>query len=194
MAMADDPFKDGALESVDLKKPHSDIDVSGDEEVNDNPIEQVRLTVPITDDPKQPALTFRTWVLGLLTCSILAFVNQFFGYRQNQLYIGSVSAQILVLPIGRLMAATLPDRKFRVPFTNWSFTMNPGPFTLKEHVLITIFAGSGSNSVYAVGIVNIVKAFYHRQLNPYAGYLLSMTTQVPAYTHLFSFFPHQILI
>ncbi|CAI0389092.1 unnamed protein product [Linum tenue] len=87
------------------------------EEVNDNTIEQVRLTVPITDDPTQPVLTFRTWVLGILACAILSFVNQFFGYRQNQLFVGSVSVQIVVLPLGKLMAATLPTRKFKIsPF------------------------------------------------------------------------------
>ncbi|PNX60088.1 oligopeptide transporter 1-like protein, partial [Trifolium pratense] len=32
------------------------IDDDDDKEVNDSPIEQVRLTVPITDDPTQPAL------------------------------------------------------------------------------------------------------------------------------------------
>ncbi|KAK7840336.1 oligopeptide transporter 1 [Quercus suber] len=39
---------------------------TGDED-NDSPIEQVRLTVPPTDDPTQPTLTFRTWVLGLIS-------------------------------------------------------------------------------------------------------------------------------
>ncbi|XP_044462609.1 oligopeptide transporter 1-like [Mangifera indica] len=152
-----------------------------DEEINDNPIEEVRLTVPITDDPKQPALTFRTWVLGLSSCILLAFVNQYFGYHQNQLYVGSLSAQILVLPIGKLMAATLPDKQFRIPFTAWSFSLNPGPFSLKEHALITIFANCGSNGVYAVGIVTIAKVFYHRQLNPVAAMLLVQTTQLLGY-------------
>lgn len=149
-----------------------------DEEVSDNPIEEVRLTVPITDDPSIPALTFRTWVLGLTSCCLLAFVNQFFGYRQNQLYIGSVSAQILVLPIGKLMAATLPTKPIRVPFTQWSFSMNPGPFNLKEHVLITIFAGCGSSGVYAVSIITIVKAFYKRSLHAVPAMMLVQTTQV----------------
>lgn len=144
--------------------------------MNDSPIEQVRLTVPITDDPTLPCLTFRTWFLGIISCSVLAFLNQFFGYRQNPLYISSVSAQILVLPIGRLMAATLPTKPIRV--FRWSFSLNPGPFNLKEHVLITIFANSGSNSVYAVSIITIVKAFYRRRLNPIAAMLLTQTTQV----------------
>ncbi|XP_057956720.1 oligopeptide transporter 5-like [Malania oleifera] len=151
------------------------------EEVNDCPVEQVRLTVPITDDPTLPALTFRTWVLGLISCALLAFLNQFFGYRTNNLYISSVSAQILVLPLGKIMASTLPKKRFRVPLTGWSFSLNPGPFNLKEHVLITIFANSGSNSVYAVNIITIVKAFYHRKLHPVAALLLSLTTQMLGY-------------
>lgn len=148
------------------------------EEANDSPIEQVRLTVPITDDPTLPCLTFRTWVLGITSCALLAFANQFFGYRQNILSVTSVSAQIVVLPVGRLMAAILPNKVIRFPRTKWSFSLNPGPFNLKEHVLITIFANSGSNPVYAVGIITIVKAFYHGNIDAVPAMLLSQTTQV----------------
>ncbi|GMP75898.1 hypothetical protein CsSME_00032823 [Camellia sinensis var. sinensis] len=151
------------------------------EEVNDSPIEQVRLTVPITDDPTLPCLTFRTWVLGTLSCAILAFLNQFFGYRQNALYISSVSTQIAALPIAKFMAAYLPTKSIQIPGTKWTFSMNRGPFNLKEHVLITIFANSGSNSVYAVNIITIVKAFYHQQLHPLAAMLLTQTTQMLGY-------------
>ncbi|GAB2274201.1 oligopeptide transporter, variant 2 [Dionaea muscipula] len=154
----------------------------GEEEINDNPIEEVRLTVPITDDPTQPALTFRTWVLGLTSCILLAFINKFFGFRQNQLYVSSVAVQIIVLPVGRLMAAALPAWSIGLPFAkNWSFSLNPGPFTLKEHVLITIFASAGAGGVYAAHIITIVKAFYHRGLNIMAAFLLAQTTQLLGY-------------
>ena len=149
------------------------------EEVDDCPIEEVRLTVPITDDPTLPALTFRTWFLGLLSCALLAFSNQFFGYRQNPLYISSLSVQIVVLPLGKLMAACLPTKAVHI--MGCSFSLNPGPFNLKEHVLITIFANTGSNSVYAVGIITIVKAFYHRDIHPLAAMLLTQTTQLMGY-------------
>ncbi|EOY11966.1 hypothetical protein QUC31_001588 [Theobroma cacao] len=152
-----------------------------DEEVNDCPIEEVRLTVPITDDPTEAALTFRTWFLGLLSLCILAFVNDFFSYRVNQLYVTSVSAQIVVLPLGKLMAATLPNTQISVPFTKWSFSLNPGPFSMKEHVLITILASCGSGSVYATHIITIVKALYHRGMHPVAALLLSQTTQLLGY-------------
>lgn len=148
------------------------------DEVDDSPIEQVRLTVPITDDPTQPVLTFRTWTLGLASCIVLAFINQFFGYRTTPLSISSVSAQIISLPLGKLMARTLPTKAFTLPFTNWSFSMNPGPFNLKEHALITIFASAGSSGVYAINIITIVKAFYHRNIHPVAAFLLALSTQV----------------
>ncbi|XP_010064976.1 oligopeptide transporter 1 [Eucalyptus grandis] len=154
---------------------------AGINEDNDCPIEEVRLTVLTTDDPSLPVLTFRTWVLGIVSCIILAFVNQFFGYRSNQLYISSVSAQIVVLPIGKLMAATLPSKPIQVPFTKWSFSLNPGPFNLKEHVLITIFANSGAGGVYALSIVTIVKAFYHKNIHIMAAFMLAQTTQMLGY-------------
>ncbi|KAK0599083.1 hypothetical protein LWI29_002191 [Acer saccharum] len=140
--------------SKSLQKHQTSIDLDGDKEVDDSPIEEVRLTVLITDDLSLPALTFRTWVLGIISCCLLSFVNQFFGYRQNHLHIGSISAQILVLPIGKLMAATLPSKQIQVAFTKWSFSLNPGPFNLKEHVLITIFASCGARGISAVSNQN----------------------------------------
>ncbi|XP_059662372.1 oligopeptide transporter 5-like [Cornus florida] len=163
---------------------YSDVDLTdkaGGEEMNDTPIEEVRLTVPITDDPSIPALTFRTWVLGIVSCCVLAFLNQFFGYRQNPIGITSVSAQIVVLPLGVMMAKTLPAKSITVPFTKWKCSMNPGPFNMKEHVLITIFANCGANGVYAVGITTIVMAFYHMKIDPWAALLLSQTTQMLGY-------------
>ncbi|KAG2682626.1 hypothetical protein I3760_11G199900 [Carya illinoinensis] len=174
--------ENGILPQAKFPQNHEpNIELAGEEEVNDSPIEQVRLTVPPTDDPTQPALTFRTWVLGLISCALLAFVNQFFGYRQNQLQVTSVSAQILVLPVGRLMAAWLPSTPIRVPLTKWSFSLNPGPFTQKEHVLITIFASAGSGGVYAVHILTSLKAFYRREISTAAAFLLAVTTQMLGY-------------
>lgn len=126
-----------------------------DEYDEQSPIEQVALTVPTTDDPGIPVMTFRIWVLGILSCVILSFLNQFFGYRREPLTITAISAQIVVLPLGQLMAATMTRKKF---FTGskWEFSLNPGPFNMKEHVFITIFASAGAGSVEAIHIVNVV--------------------------------------
>ncbi|KAK6250777.1 Oligopeptide transporter [Theobroma cacao] len=147
------------------------------EVVEECPVKQVELTVPKTDDPTLPAVTFRMWVLGLGACVILSFVNQFFWYRKMPLNITSISAMIAVVPLGHLMARTLPHRRF-LSNTRWEFTMNPGPFNMKEHVLITIFANSGAGTVYATHILSAVKLYYKRKLTFLPALLVMITTQV----------------
>ncbi|XP_042482991.1 oligopeptide transporter 1-like [Macadamia integrifolia] len=153
-----------------------------EEEVNDCPIEQVRLTVPITDDPTMPALTFRTWVLGVFSCTALTFANQFFSFRQNPIAIGTISAQLVMLPLGKLMAVMLPEKKVTLPITGWSFSLNPGPFNIKEHVLITTLASVGTGSVYTLQIITISKVFYKMEIQPLLAILLTLTTQMLGYS------------
>ncbi|XP_030513849.1 oligopeptide transporter 4-like [Rhodamnia argentea] len=151
-----------------------------------SPIEEVRLTVTNADDPTLPVWTFRMWFLGLLSCCLLSFLNQFFAYRTEPLVITQITVQVASLPIGRFMAVALPEAKFRIPGLGPRlFSLNPGPFNMKEHVLISIFANAGSafgsGSAYGVGIVNIIKAFYGRSISFFAGWLLIITTQVLGY-------------
>ncbi|KAG2694185.1 hypothetical protein I3760_08G129700 [Carya illinoinensis] len=148
-----------------------------DSRVENSPIEQVALTVPVTDDPSLPSFTFRTWILGTLACVLLSFLNQFFWYRREPLSITSISAQIAVVPLGHLMASTMTDRVF-FKGRRWEFTLNPGPFNVKEHVLITIFANSGAGNVYAIHIVSAVKIFYKRSMSFLVALLVVITTQV----------------
>ncbi|KAK9036631.1 hypothetical protein V6N11_078625 [Hibiscus sabdariffa] len=147
------------------------------DKIEECPVKQVEMTVPKTDDPTLPAITFRMWVLGLGSCVVLSFVNQFFWYRKMPLMITSVSAMISVVPLGHLMAKTLPHRVF-FENTGWEFTMNPGPFNMKEHVLITIFANSGAGTVYATHILSAVKLYYKRKLTFIPALLVMLTTQV----------------
>ncbi|GFY80432.1 oligopeptide transporter 7 [Actinidia rufa] len=102
-----------------------------DEDEN-SPVEQVALTVPVADDPTLPVVTFRMWILGTLACAVLSFLNQFFWYRREPLTITAISAQIAVVPLGHLMAAAMPSRVF-FQGQKWEFTLNPGPFNVKEH-------------------------------------------------------------
>lgn len=152
-------------------------DGDGEEEEENSPIEQVALTVPVGDDPSVPVLTFRMWVLGTASCVLLSFLNQFFWYRKEPLTITSISAQIAVVPLGHLMARTITERVF-FKGSRWEFTLNPGPFNIKEHVLITIFANSGAGSVYAIHVVTAVKVFYRQHMTFFVSLLVVLTTQV----------------
>jgi len=92
----------------------------------------VRSAVANTDDPDMPAATLRTWVIGLAWAILIPGLNQFFFFRYPSVTINGIVAQLLSFPVGRAAAAWLPDWKI------FGVSINPGPFTVKEHVLITV--------------------------------------------------------
>lgn len=169
----------------------SEITEAAVEEEENSPVKQVALTVSTEDDTGLPVLTFRMWVLGTLSCVLLSFLNQFFWYRTEPLSITAISAQIAVVPLGQLMAARITDRVF-FKSTPLEFTLNPGPFNVKEHVLITIFANSGAGSVYAIHVVTVVKVFYKQRFTFFVSLLVVFTTQVSRHFFLARLFVNYI--
>ena len=59
-----------------------------------------------------------------------------------------IVAQLLSFPLGRLWARVVPNVKI------FGVSINPGPFTVKEHVLLTVMATVGYSSAYAVSLVS----------------------------------------
>ncbi|OEL23504.1 Oligopeptide transporter 4 [Dichanthelium oligosanthes] len=161
--------------------------VLGGEDEESSPVEEVRLTVPSTDDPTLPVWTFRMWSIGLLSCALMSFLNQFFTYRTEPLIVTQITVQVASLPVGHFMARVLPRTRYRVPafLGGGEWSLNPGPFNMKEHVLISIFANAGfafgGGNAYAVGIIDIIRAFYHRHISFFTAWLLVITTQVLGY-------------
>ncbi|XP_065041903.1 uncharacterized protein LOC135675559 [Musa acuminata AAA Group] len=100
--------------------------------LDDSPIEQVRLTVPPTDDNTLQVLTFRTWLIGIPICILGSVIAALSSYRQQLFYLSQVCINIIVLIIGKLMANMLPNKVVRMPYTNWGFSLNPGPYNFKE--------------------------------------------------------------
>ena len=132
-----------------LEPSSSSLKPDPDEE--NSPIKQVALTVPTKDDPSLSMLTFRMWALGTISCVLLSFLNQFFWYRTEPLTITAISDQIAVVPLGRRMAAKITNRVF-FKGTPWEFTLNPGPFNVKERVLITYYV------VFSAAVVLLIIA------------------------------------
>ncbi|KAF9359138.1 hypothetical protein BGX26_000082 [Mortierella sp. AD094] len=114
----------------------------------------------------------------------MAFVNEFFYLRQTSISISYPIVALLSLPLGHFMAKVLPTRTFRIPISptrRFSFTLNPGPFTIKEHVLIGTMAACNTSNAYAVDIVIIQKVFYNDEKSFLAGLLLVLTTQITGF-------------
>ncbi|KAJ2317998.1 hypothetical protein IWW51_005218, partial [Coemansia sp. RSA 2702] len=153
---------------------------TADDEEEDSPYEVVRHSVSNKDDPSMYSLTFRVWLLGTVFTGVLSFVNQFFFYRQNQLSLGGSVVQLLAFPAGYVLSRVLPRRKFTT--FGWSWTLNPGPFNIKEHVLISIFATASSGSPYAIDVVTIKKIWYKSDLGFVASLLFILTSQIMGYS------------
>lgn len=135
---------------------------------DESPYPEVRSAVANTDDPDMPAGTLRAWALGLIWAVLIPGVNQFYFFRWPSITIGPVRAfqrlscvsqlnshhapqlvaQLLSFPVGRLMARLLPQSRI------FGLQLNPGPFSIKEHVVVTIMAGVGATSAYAVRVIS----------------------------------------
>jgi hypothetical protein len=109
-----------------------------------SPYEEVAANVPNHDDPSMLCFTFRSFILGILFTCLLSFVNQFFIFRTSPLNIDMILVQLLCYPIGKLLATVLPNRTFQPFGKRWEFSLNPGPFTIKEHCIISTMSSTAS--------------------------------------------------
>ncbi|CAF1334122.1 unnamed protein product [Rotaria sordida] len=165
--------------TVDINPCNSSLPSYDNNQNEQSSYEEVAANVSNKDDPTMSVLTFRSWLLGLTFTCILSFVNQFFFYRTSPLIIGVLVAQLLSHLLGKLMAKILPHRKFRI--FRWNFSFNPGPFTVKEHCIITTMAATAAGTAYAIDVVTIQRLFYKRTIHPGIGIIFVITSQILGY-------------
>ncbi|KAF8518159.1 oligopeptide transporter [Hysterangium stoloniferum] len=139
---------------------------------DDSPYPEVRSAVANTDDETMPVNTFRAWFIGFCWAIIIPGLNQFFFFRFPAVNIGNLVAQLLSFPLGRAWARIVPN------WTIFGISLNPGPFSVKEHVLITIMAGVGAQSAYATDIIAVQRVFYNQVFNFSYQWFVVMSTQL----------------
>lgn len=110
--------------------------------IENSPYPEVRAAVR-NYDQGGPANTVRAWVLGLLLVTISSALNSLFFLRYPSFALSSLICQLIAYPLGRAWAAWLPNWKFTW-FSGTKFQLkwqlNPGPFNMKEHTVITVMA------------------------------------------------------
>ena len=74
----------------------------------------------------------------MLLTTIASGMNALFSLRAPVLTITGLVVQLVAYPLGLGWAKFLPRKEFRV--FGRSFSINPGPFNVKEHTLITVMA------------------------------------------------------
>ncbi len=123
--------------------------------VEDSPYESVRAAVR-AEDGEEVANTLRAWILGFVFVTIAAGINMFLSMRSPAISIPTVVILLLVYPVGCLWARIMPTRKFTTFGTTWS--LNTGPFTIKEHTVITLMANVTYGYAYSTDALLALQA------------------------------------
>ncbi|KAH9938951.1 OPT-domain-containing protein [Epithele typhae] len=174
-----------ATDPVEQARLYEELKVEAALVIIDSPYAEVRAVVSAEDDPEMPSFTIRAFIIGMVYVCIGAFINQFFGIRQPSITVDSNVAQLLAYPAGKFLERVLPDWGFVVPFFGERLSLNPGPFNMKEHMVITIMANVGFNTPYTTSIVwvQFIPRFFNQHWAVNFGYqaLTALSTNFIGY-------------
>lgn len=147
-------------------------------EEEDSPYPEVRATVRNYDEDL-PCNTVRAWTIGMALVVVGASMNTLFSLRQPSISVGPLIAQIIAWPIGHGWARFVPERHFTTFGMRW--TLNPGPFNIKEHTIIVIMASVSFSVAYATDIILAQVVFYKQDFGFLFQLLLTVSTQSLGY-------------
>jgi OPT family small oligopeptide transporter len=143
---------------------------------DESPYPEVRAAVASVDDPAMPVNTFRMWFLGVFFTLLVAGMNQVFSFRYPSVLITGIVAQLIALPFGKALERILPTTRVRLFNRVWS--LNPGPFNIKEHVCITVMANVVVSGAYATDVIATQRIFYNQHVSLSYQLMLVLSTQI----------------
>ncbi|CAF4137950.1 unnamed protein product, partial [Adineta steineri] len=141
---------------------------------NDNqqsPYEEVAINVPNHDDPTVLCLTFRSVFAGILLIFIKPFTDQLFYLRTLPLSLDIGIIILLSFMIGKFLEKILPEKVFNM-------TVNPKPFSVKEHTLAVIMAMSADGTHYTVQAIAVQRVYYNYYLHHFNAIIFMITFQL----------------
>ncbi|KAE9392630.1 small oligopeptide transporter, partial [Gymnopus androsaceus JB14] len=143
---------------------------------DDSPYPEVRSAVSNVDDPSMPVGTLRAWDYWNIYIPLSSFLSSlttaFYFYYSPSVTVTGLVAQLVAFPIGCAWAKFVPEVQV------FGLALNPGPFSIKEHVLVTVMASVGYQSAYATDIVAVQRVFYNQTYSFSYQWLTVMSTQL----------------
>ncbi|XP_006463485.1 hypothetical protein AGABI2DRAFT_187070 [Agaricus bisporus var. bisporus H97] len=139
-----------------------------------------KYVVDIRDDGDR-ALTFRSLVLGTVFAGLGAALCQIYRFKPVQMTVSTVFLLLLTYSVGNAWAKILPTRA-KVEGTRLSFLgsiieiVNPGPFTLKEHVVASLVASTASAQSAAVLNFAVQRLYYDTNVQATTAVLATFST------------------
>ncbi|CVK88654.1 probable isp4 protein [Fusarium mangiferae] len=153
-------------------------DDADDEEEENSPYPEVRAAVRNFDEDL-PCNTVRAWTIGLMLVTLGASTNTLLSLRQPSISIGPLIAQIVAWPMGHGWSKFVSNREFNTFGITW--TLNPGPFNVKEHAIIVVMASVSFSVAYATDIILAQVVFYKQDFGLVFQLLLTISTQSVGY-------------
>lgn len=108
-----------------------------------------------------------------------ASMNTILSLRNPSIGLGALIAQIIAWPIGHGWAKFMPKKQFKTFGLKWS--LNPGPFNIKEHSIIVVMASVSFSVAYATDIILAQKVFYKQDFGTTWQLMLTISTQSLGY-------------
>ncbi|POR32840.1 Small oligopeptide transporter, OPT family [Tolypocladium paradoxum] len=177
-----DPNLPDEFELQDRTQPEHGLlagqDMSKRLDEEDSPYPEVRAAVRNYDEDL-PCNTVRAWVIGMSLVLLGSSMNTLFSLRQPSISIGPLVAQIIAWPMGHGWARAMPDRQFDTFGLRWS--LNPGPFNIKEHTIISVMASVSFSVAYSTDIILAQLVFYKQNFGFVFQILLTISTQSLGY-------------
>lgn len=118
----------------------------------------VRQTVALTDDPTIPVITFRFFVLATIFVIPGAFIDTVNQFRTTLAPYSIFFVQIAAHWAGELMARHIPART--IGWGRFRFSLNPGPWSVKEAAIVTIAAKSGACGNLGTNTLTMVEVYF----------------------------------
>ncbi|ORY69704.1 OPT family small oligopeptide transporter [Pseudomassariella vexata] len=172
---ADAPRRQGSQDSA---KFNEESNLKELDESEDSPYPEVRAAVRNYDE-NLPCNTVRAWTIGLSLVTVGASMNTLFSLRAPSIGLGALIAQIIAWPIGRGWEKIMPTKQFSFFGIPWS--LNPGPFNIKEHSVIVVMASVSFSVAYATDIILAQVVFYKQDFGIPFQLLLTISTQSIGY-------------
>ncbi|RCK59448.1 Oligopeptide transporter 5 [Candida viswanathii] len=145
-----------------------DVESSSDEALEPDVAELpkiVREVVLLEDDPTIPVVTFRFFLLATILIVPGAFISTMNLFRLTSAAYSIFFVQIVSHWCGKWLARVLPNKKIKLG--RWiNFNLNPGPWSIKETVLITIAASSGATGNMGTTPLALAELYYGQVVNP----------------------------
>ncbi|KAJ6453791.1 peptide transporter MTD1 [Mycena sanguinolenta] len=187
----DETDEKGSVQIVEAAEVYDDVRaIDLDEEGKERPIvtdvDVATRLISLEDDPTLKVFTFRMWFLGFGLSCFGAVLGQIFYFRPQTIFVSQLFLQILGYILGVVLQELIPGPGntryvFKTPDNAFWRFMNPGPFNMKEHVAITIFASTASSSALAISVFAADDLYYGIEPNAGVGIFTLIGSQLIGY-------------